>query len=348
MKPWLWLPPQLAHDLSPYGLKIVNALTKASSNSWLSFNWKTSNKNIFFPNRLGIAGGVDKNAVSVLDWQKLGCGFIEIGTVTPRAQGPNPGKIMDRDLKTQSLWNKMGFPSMGSEHVSQNMKALKQNPHLNIPLFINLGKNRDTPQEKAQLDYMQLMTDFQNLAEAFVINISSPNTSGLRDLVKPEVLGSFVNSLVRHRETLTHKLPLIIKFSPDLETHAFSEAIRTCLNYDIDGFIFTNTTLNRAETPFYPEQGGVSGRPLQTLSKKFLSIAAEICAQEKTKKLIISTGGVMTAADVFERIECGADLVQVYSALVFEGPLFFRKVAKVAAQKPALQYYTHSGSSTGA
>lgn len=336
MKPWLWLPPQLAHDLSPYGLKILNLFGKPATLTtpcWHSFSWN----HIHFDNPLGIAGGVDKNAVSALDWQKLGCGFVEIGTVTPQPQQANPGKIMDRDLKTRSLWNKMGFPSEGMLQVFKNMQSLKANPQLSIPLFINLGKNRTTPNDKADADYVLLMNQFQSVADAFVINISSPNTSGLRDLVKPEILAPFIESLMKHRDQLTSKRPIIIKLSPDLEINAFSEALKTCLKYGVDGFILTNTTLNRTETPFFPSDGGVSGQPLSQLSKKLLIQAVEICAQEKTKKIVISTGGVMTADDVFERIENGADLVQVYSALVFEGPLFFRKVAQVAEQRRLFQ-----------
>jgi dihydroorotate dehydrogenase len=338
MKPWLWLPPKLAHDLSPYGLKVLSRLPLGDDSSknphWDSFVWKTSQKKeLQFINPLGLAGGLDKNALSILDWQRLGCGFSEIGTVTPLPQSPNPGKIMDRDIKTQSLWNKMGFPSAGSDVVLKNIAAVRDSGKLKIPLFINLGKNRTTPNESAHLDYNKLMTHFQNVADAFVVNISSPNTTGLRDLAKSESFQPFLSALANHHQTLANKPPLLLKLSPDLNESDFSEVIRMCLNYGIDGFILTNTTTTRDVTPFFPLEGGVSGKPLQNLSLKALESASKICSSEKSKKIIISTGGVMTAADVFERIERGADLVQVYSTLIFEGPLFFRKVAKVAEQR---------------
>ena len=333
LKPWLWLPPKFAHDLGLYGLKLLSRLPAGAdsqkSSSWNSFSFK----NLHFHNRLGIAGGVDKNAETVLAWQNFGCGFIEIGTVTPLPQEPNPGKIMDRHPKTRSLWNKMGFPSAGSDVVLKNVEKLKQSGKMRIPLFINLGKNRTTSNENAHLDYTKLMTHFQNVADAFVINISSPNTTGLRDLAQAESFEPFIQTLTVHHKNLSHRPPLLLKLSPDLPQQDFEFVLRTCLKYDIDGFILTNTTTSRDVTPFFPAEGGVSGAPLKNLSLKALETASKICSDEKTKKISISTGGVMTAADVFERIEKGADLVQVYSTLIFEGPFFFRKVAKFAEQQ---------------
>lgn len=332
-KPWLWLPPKFAHDLGLYGLKFLSRIP-AGSDTQKSSTWSSSRiKQLHFHNPLGIAGGVDKNAETVLAWQRFGCGFIEIGTVTPLPQDPNPGKIMDRDPKTKSLWNKMGFPSAGADVVLKNIEALKKSGNLKIPLFINLGKNRVTSNENAHLDYIKLMTHFQNVADAFVVNISSPNTTGLRDLAKSESFEPFIQALMNHHQSLATRPPLLLKLSPDLPTEDFEFVLQTCLKYDIDGFILTNTTTSRDLTPFFPKEGGVSGSPLKNLSLQALETAVKICSTQKSKKIIISTGGVMTAADVFERIDKGADLVQVYSTLIFEGPGFFRKVAKVAKQR---------------
>lgn len=344
-KPWLWLPPKFAHDLGLYGLKLLSRIPAGSdiqkSSTWNSFSFK----NLQFHNRLGIAGGVDKNAETVLAWQNFGSGFIEIGTVTPLPQDPNPGKIMDRNPQTLSLWNKMGFPSAGSDVVLKNVIALKQSGKIKIPLFINLGKNRTTSNENAHLDYTKLMTQFQNVADAFVVNISSPNTTGLRDLAKSESFEPFIQALNQHHKNLSNRPPLLLKLSPDLPQDDFEFVLRTCLKYDIDGFILTNTTTSRDLTPFFPIEGGVSGAPLKNLSLKALEIAVKICSSEKSKKIIISTGGVMTAADVFERIDKGADLVQVYSTLIFEGPGFFRKVAKVAKQREQISRSQNFGTS---
>lgn len=332
MKPWLLLPPKIAHDIGPYGLKFFSYLYGSEQTpQWNSFTWNDSkNKSLYFPNRLGIAGGVDKNAESVLDWQNLGCGFLEIGTVTPQPQVANPGKIMDRDLLTRSVWNKMGFPSAGAHAVLKNLERKKID--LKVPLFINIGKNRTTSNEHAHLDYISLMSDFQNLADAFVINISSPNTKGLRDLTKQNQLQSFLGPIMSHHENLKRKPLMLIKLSPDLDSNSLAEIIKICLNYNLSGFVLTNTTLSRPSTEFYPQEGGVSGAPLSALSLKALDTAATICSKEISKKMLISAGGVMTAGDVFERINHGADLVQSYAALIFEGPTFFRKVAQVAKE----------------
>lgn len=330
MKPWLLLPPKIAHDIGPYGLKLFSYLYGSEKlEEWNPLTWRVSpNKSLYFPNRLGIAGGVDKNADSILDWQKLGCGFLEVGTITPRPQAANPGKIMDRDLKSRSVWNKMGFPSAGAQVVLKNLE--RQKSLVKLPLFINLGKNRTTSNEQAHWDYISLMNDFQNTADAFVINISSPNTKGLRDLTQQNQLQNFLIPIMDHYEQLKNKPLMLIKLSPDLDPSNLQETIHICLNYNLNGFILTNTTQSRTETPFYPQEGGVSGAPLSPLSLKALEIAATLCSKEKSKKMLISAGGVMTAGDVFERINCGADLVQSYAALIFEGPTFFRKVAQVA------------------
>lgn len=328
MKPWLWIPPKLAHDLGPYGLELYAAfLGKMQPPAWNPFKFQ----NLIFKNRLGIAGGVDKNADHLFAWEKVGCGFLEVGTVTPQAQSPNPGTIINRDVSSNSLWNKMGFPSEGADEVYFNVRKFKEAS--TTPLFINIGKNRNTPNEDASRDYIHLLNKFDGLADGFVINISSPNTKGLRDLAKTENLEAFLAPIKKTHSDLKQTSLLMIKLSPDLEKSDLENVIHVCLQQNLDGFVLTNTTLMRDNLAFYPPEGGVSGAPLKKLSLEALQIATNLCSKEKTKKLIISAGGVMTAEDVFERIELGADLVQVYTALVYEGPGFFRKVAQIAGQR---------------
>ena len=326
MKPWLLLPAQLAHDISPIGLQLYSIFNKAPTPTWKSFVWK----NIVFKNRLGLAGGVDKNADLVNAWAPIGCGFIEIGTVVPQPQKPNPGKILDRSLKELTLWNQMGFPSAGADEVYYNLKDYKQTSTL--PVFINIGKNRTTPNESAAADYIQLLEKFYAFADAFVVNISSPNTLGLRDLAKAENLKKFLEPILTARAELTAKSgqekPILLKVSPDLESDDFKSLIDTSMEKKIDGFVLTNTTLERKTQKDFPKTGGISGKPLQDLSKKSLQIVCNHLGKDKSKNLIISVGGVMTAEDVFERIEMGADLVEVYSALIFQGPGFFKEVAR--------------------
>lgn len=324
-RPWLYLPPKLAHDLSPYGLELYSFLKGSDTTPvWNPFSFK----NIIFKNRLGIAGGVDKNADHLQAWRRLGCGFIEVGTVTPEPQKSNPGVIMNRDIQTQAVWNKMGFPSVGAAEVYFNVKKFKDQSQ--TPVFVNIGKNRVTDNADAHKDYAKLISHFADIADAFVVNISSPNTKGLRDLATKENFNSFISPIRKHYDELKLSTPLFLKVSPDLDPQDQENILKISIDHGFDGFILTNTTLDRSLTPQFPTDGGVSGKPLKEKSIQALMQAKNIILKQNDKKCLISVGGVMTADDVFERIKLGADLVQVYSTLVFEGPGFFRKVHKLA------------------
>lgn len=324
-RPWLFLPSKLAHDLSPMGLELYS-LIKGQNNTpvWNSYSYK----NLSFKNPLGIAGGVDKNGEYLSAWQRVGCGFIEVGTITPKPQAPNPGSIMDRDTQSLSVWNKMGFPSQGAEKVFVNIQKFKK--HSQLPAFVNIGKNRGTDNAVAHADYTALLQHFSEVADAFVINISSPNTQGLRDLAEPKNFLSFAKPLTDFIHTQNIQTPFFLKLSPDLDHQGLQQILEMGIDLGFDGFILTNTTLDRSHTPFYPPEGGVSGKPLKEKSIQALIQAKNILQKQNAKKCLISVGGVMTVEDVFERIKLGADLVQVYSTLVFEGPGFFRKAADFA------------------
>lgn len=324
MKPWLWIPAKWAHDLSPYFLDIYSQFSNSGTPAWNPLHWN----GLVFKNRLGLAGGVDKNGDSLKSWQRLGCGFIELGTVTPEPQKPNPGLIIDRSLADGALWNKMGFPSHGADDVYYNLASFKRESSL--PILVNIGKNRTTSNEDAHLDYVRLIHRFHTLADAFVVNISSPNTNGLRDLAQPEALSRFLNPVMEAQTQLQSNKPILIKLSPDLENDDLNRVIDTCSKFDVKGFVLTNTTLERNTQKSFPVEGGVSGAPLAKRSKQALQNVIKHLGAEKSKKLVISVGGVMTAEDVFERIELGADLVEVYSALILSGPQFFRKVAQTS------------------
>lgn len=327
IKPWLWLPPKLAHDLSPFAVQAYSLFLKKGTPStpqWSSFNWK----NIHFKNRLGLAGGVDKNGENLPAWYRLGCGFIELGTVVPLPQDPNPGKIFDRSIEDEALWNKMGFPSYGADEAYYNLRNFKT--EYELPILVNIGKNRHTLNEFAANDYVYLVEKFNDLADAFVLNISSPNTKGLRDLANRESLEAFLKPIAKKKAELQSEKPLLLKLSPDLETDDFKRIIDISLQNEIDGFVLTNTTLSRSTAKAFPHEGGLSGKPVSELSKTALKTAVGHLGSEKSKKLIISVGGVMTTDDVFERLSLGADLVEVYSTLIFSGLNFFRKVEDAA------------------
>lgn len=328
MKPWFWLSAQKAHDLAPFALKALAAFRDPTTYVWRPKKWRS----LQFANPLGIAGGVDKDGALIEEWWTFGPGFLEIGTVTPEPQGPNPGKIMGRDLKAQALWNKMGFPGSGANTVRSHLDDLP-NPKL-TPVFVNIGKNRTTPNELAARDYAKCMSTLAGFADAFVINISSPNTSGLRELLQPTFFESFLREvLIARKKTKTPHTPLLLKISPDLEDKDLVSVIETAHRLGIDGFIATNTTLHRETNSPFPQEGGVSGRPLADRSKTALKRIIEILGSHRGDTLIVSVGGVMSPDDVLERLDMGADLVQVYSALIFEGPQFFEKTFLAAQSR---------------
>ncbi len=321
MKPWLLLPPQIAHDLTPFALPLVSLVHGRKTPEWDGFTWR----GLQFKNRIGIAGGVDKNAENLKEWWSLGTGFVEVGTVTPYQQEPNPGKIMDRDKNLKALWNKMGFPSHGADEVFYNLSFYA--PNFRTPIFVNIGKNRNTPNHLAVEDYLHLVDKLRPFADAFVVNISSPNTKGLRELQNKENLQALLGPIL-DRVSHYEPTPVLVKLSPDMGEEAFAATVSTCQEIGVDGFVLTNTTLTRPTNCRFSEEGGLSGAPLKDLSRRALEIAVQTLGKKREGMLLVSVGGIMTPDDVFERLQMGADLVQIYSALIFHGPHFFHDVAR--------------------
>ena len=331
-KPWLFLPSNWLYFLSPFALKFYSRFKSAQPYQWKSVKWRS----LFFPNPLGTAGGLDKNALYVKDYWMLGAGFIEVGTVTPKAQAPNPYKILDRSVQHLSLWNNMGFPNKGVDFVKKQLEILFESfnntqtdtSKLPSPLFINIGKNRATPVTQAVEDYRKGMEALYPFADAFIINISSPNTKDLRELFNAEKLPVFLKSLNEIRQGLKVSCPLILKLSPDEED--FIRIIEQSLSAEIDGWCICNSTKQRPIKKLFPEnRGGLSGKLLADTSLDLLKQLNAYLEKNKIKnKLVISCGGVLTAQDVRNRLELGADLVQVYSAMVFKGFGFFKSVYK--------------------
>lgn len=321
MKPWMILPAQLAHDFSSLALPLASLIYGGKTPHWKSFTWK----DLHFANPMGIAGGVDKNAEHLRDWWSLGCGFVEIGTVTPRPQTANPGKILDRSIAMEAMWNKMGFPSAGAEDVLYNLASY--GPRYRTPIFVNIGKNRHTPNDQAHTDYVSVIDQLRPFADAFVVNISSPNTKGLRDLQNKDSLTNLLGPII-DRVSHFEPTPVLVKLSPDMGDEALAETVLHCQSLGINGFVLTNTTLSRPEGCPFPAEGGMSGAPLKDLSRRALEVAVKSLGAKREGLLLVSVGGIMTPEDVFERLQMGADLVQIYSALVFQGPAFFHEVAR--------------------
>lgn len=318
-KIYLQIPAQLAMDLSGIFLKIRGLVCKKKAYKWRSQTWK----GLYFSNPVGTAGGLDKSGAHTKGWWTYGPGFIEVGTITPKPQKANSGPIIKRDIPNQALWNHMGFPNPGWKKAVQNLKSISKSRH--TPCFISIGKNRSTPLEDAVKDYLFLIEKLHPFADAFTVNLSSPNTAGLRQLLRPEALYPFLDTLKKSLRALTSPPPLLLKLSPDLSDEDFLKVIDESEKAGIDGWIVCNTTLDRTGSSL-PPHGGLSGAPLAKRSKHLLSLLSQFLGDRKKSKLLISSGGVMNKQDVLERLNLGADLVQVYSILVFEGPSFFEKI----------------------
>ncbi|MCB0363262.1 MAG: quinone-dependent dihydroorotate dehydrogenase [Bdellovibrionales bacterium] len=337
VKPWLWIPPHWAHHLGPIFLRTYGRMKPLQALTWAPFTWR----DLEFTNPLGTAGGVDKDASCVDGWWSLGAGFLEVGTITPLPQRGHPGKVMDRNRKAEAVWNRLGFPSVGLEAVARRLKELYQ-PHF-TPIFANIGKNKSTSLDEASRDYIKCIEGLNGFVDAFVLNISSPNTEGLRQLLKPSSLRFFLEPIVTANIEITglkdaeRATPLLLKISPDISLDELGKILEISLSLNINGWILTNTTMGMRDNLGFPQEGGVSGRPLAQKARELLTATLDILGDRRKGKLIVSTGGVMSPSDVFERLQMGADLVQVYSALVFSGPWFFRDVAYRASLTPEIQ-----------
>lgn len=320
MKPWFFIPAEWAHNWAPLFLQLYGFLPGKKNLQARSFNWR----GLHFKNPLGIAGGVDKDAENLPAWWRMGMGFVEVGTVTPIPQNPNPGKIMDRDIQLQAVWNKMGFPSSGMSEVRANLELYFAERQ--TPIFVNIGKNRTTDLSEAHNDYIKLIRTLNSVADVFVVNISSPNTQGLRSLQSKEYLTAFLQPILA--ENKLYGKPLLLKLSPDNSREDLQTVLETSVELGVDGFILTNTTTSRTPDMHFAKEGGVSGRPLQVLAKQTLAWAIEILGEKRKNLLIVSAGGVLNAQDAKERLQIGADLVQIYSGLIFHGPGIFEEICK--------------------
>lgn len=345
-RPWLHIPAKLAHDLAPIGLELAASFTAAVPADVHGFEWTRKNRRLHFRNPLGIAGGVDKDGLQIAAWNHFGAGFVEIGTVTPRPQAPNPGTIFGRDNDQEALWNRMGFPGLGAHFARRNLREwrMKERTHSagRFPVFVNIGKQRETTLEKASADYTWLIDFFSrdiagaSLVDAFVINISSPNTKGLRELFARDRLTDFLAPIAEKLEQ--QGTPGLLKLSPDMDIETFHAAISVAVDLDLDGFIATNTTAARPRGITFPEEGGLSGAPLTMRSREVLKSLISALGPQRQGRLLVSAGGVLDGAEAIHRLDLGADLVETYSGLVFRGPRFFsralRDLACVAPHRP--------------
>jgi len=276
-----------------------------------------------FPNELGVAAGFDKNARVVHGLSLLGFGHVEIGTLTPKAQQGNPKPRVFRLRSDKAIINRMGFPNEGVAAVLGYLERYSQEL-TKIVVGVSIGKQKETAIDQAAQDYVDIIRCTFPYADYFAVNISSPNTPGLRDLHHSEYLDDLLGVLVSENRTLAKKLelhrrPIFVKLSPDLSWEEMETVLDISMKNQIDGVIATNTTIDRYDLKgqFAPESGGLSGQPLERKSNE---IIAFISRKMEGKLPIIGVGGVFDADDVREKLDLGATLVQVYTGLVYEGP----------------------------
>ena len=287
---------------------------------------------IDFPNPLGLAAGMDKNGDHIDALFDLGFGFIEVGAVTPRPQSGNPRPRIFRLTEAQAIINRMGFNNLGVDHLVANLQRRKS---IGI-VGVNIGKNFDTPIERASKDYVHCLKKVYPHASFVTANVSSPNTSGLRNLQQDELLDNLLGELAHARDELVRasgrRVPIAVKIAPDLDDAVIDALAGRVIAHGMDAVIATNTTLSRAGIEHLPasrEAGGLSGRPLRERSTE---VIARLARALSGRVPVIGVGGISNAADAAEKLGAGATLLQLYSALVFEGPGLVGKIVTGLAQ----------------
>ncbi|HSI25424.1 MAG TPA: quinone-dependent dihydroorotate dehydrogenase [Methylotenera sp.] len=281
-----------------------------------------------FANPVGLAAGLDKNGAVIDGMAKLGFGFIEIGTVTPRPQSGNAKPRLFRVKAAQGIINRFGFNNLGVDNLVENVKAAKYHGILGI----NIGKNFDTPNERAVDDYLICMQKVYAHASYITVNISSPNTKNLRDLQAADVLSNLLASLKLEQKKLADKhgkyVPMTLKIAPDLTQDQIIEIANLLMQHQIEGVIATNTTLSRDTVKgmqHSEEAGGLSGLPVRNQSTVVIQ---QLSQQLQGALPIIGVGGIFSGADAVEKMAAGADLVQVYSGLIYQGPKLVHDICK--------------------
>ena len=328
------LDPELAHGLGMNGVEFLNRAGIACLLAKPVAADPVTLMGLSFPNPVGLAAGLDKNGEYIDALASLGFGFIEIGTVTPRPQPGNPKPRMFRITEKQAIINRMGFNNHGVDQLLANVAKSKFARSGGI-LGINIGKNFDTPIEKAADDYLICLDRVYTAASYVAINISSPNTKNLRELQKDDALDALLGQLKAEQTRLADKhgryVPLVLKIAPDLEDAQIQSIADLLRQHRMDGVIATNTTLSRAEVEGFPnasEAGGLSGAPVFERSTTVLKKLAGHLAGEVP---IIGVGGIMKGEDAVAKLDAGASLVQLYSGFIYRGPELVGEVAKAIA-----------------
>ncbi|WP_448564242.1 quinone-dependent dihydroorotate dehydrogenase [Thalassotalea ganghwensis] len=322
------LDPEVSHDLTIKSLKNTGA-------TLLNFPYKQQVEDkpvevmgIHFPNPCGLAAGLDKNGECIRAFEAMGFGFIEVGTVTPRPQPGNDKPRIFRLEEANAIINRMGFNNKGVDYLVEQVRKAKYSGVLGI----NIGKNKDTPDENAKDDYIYCMRKVYNFASYITVNISSPNTPGLRLLQYGDALNELLSALKEEQSKLAQQfdkyVPIAVKIAPDLSEAEVNSIAECLVSNNIDGVIATNTTLARdgvENLEHGHEQGGLSGQPVKEKSTEVIRLLAKALNNQLP---IIGVGGIASGQDAKEKIAAGASLVQVYTGFIYQGPELVKDVVK--------------------
>ena len=317
--------PERVHEFALNGLKMTSRFP------WLNRKELESSlrREVFglsFPNPVGLAAGFDKNGIAIPALAALGFGSVEIGTVTAEAQPGNPKPRMFRVPESEAIINRLGFNNRGAAAMAERLQTLRQSTQWPaIPVGINIGKSRIVPLENAVEDYLKSSRLLREHGDYFVLNVSSPNTPGLRSLQDPDALGPLCATL---RQELAQK-PLLLKIAPDLTWKEVDDILVTAETNGISGVIATNTTVDHSNIPaLVRTQGGLSGTPLRQRSYEILKYI-----KTRSRFPVISVGGIMNVSDALARFDAGADLIQVYTGFIYRGPGFIGQICRAMLEQ---------------
>ena len=317
--------PETAHRITIGALRAASRVDLALR-ALKVFQPRAKPKRLFglnFPNPIGVAAGLDKNGVALPAWAALGFGFIEIGTVTAKAQPGNPKPRIFRFPEQSALINRLGFNNDGAEIIARRLSKLQRSRGWpDVPIGINIGKSMSTPLTEATQDYLYSFRLLREFADYIVLNVSSPNTPGLRELQGPDALAELL-SAIGEKNLITRK-PIVVKIAPDLAPEELEPIVSTCEANKVAAIIATNTTLDHSPIPSaQDEQGGLSGRPLL---EKSTALIRQIVTRSTIP--VIASGGIMDANSARDKIEAGAQLLQIYTGLIYRGPGLLREIAR--------------------
>jgi dihydroorotate dehydrogenase len=331
LRPLLYsIDPEKVHYLTANGLAFSHQVPLVKDIIRRSFSIESTSleRNVFgltFPNPVGLAAGFDKDARWIEALESLGFGFIEIGTITPKAQSGNDKPRLFRLQKDEALINRMGFNNAGVDRAVERIQKSKHR----VPLGGNIGKNKVTPNENAVDDYLYSFKKLYNYVDYFVVNVSSPNTPGLRELQGKDKLKRIFQALFEHRTTNEKFKPVLLKIAPDLNQEQLLDIISLVKEISIDGLVVSNTTISRnglvSNNRLFEENGGLSGKPVREMSTKAIKFIHEASGGTIS---MIGVGGIHSPEDAIEKLDAGAQLLQLYTGFVYEGPGLIKRINK--------------------